>query len=109
MTAKKCGYKDTRGTITITGDATLTLTMTPQTHTLTVFCKDSKGKAIYGVSVYVNNNYRGTTDQNGKLVITNITAGTYIVTAKKTGYKDTSVNVTASSDKTVTTTMNSQK
>jgi hypothetical protein len=105
VTVKKCGYKDSSGSITVTGDATLTLTMNLQTYTLTVCCKDSKGKAVSDVSVYVNSIYRGTTDLNGKLVITNITAGTYTMTAKKTGYKDTSISITVSSDKTVTITM----
>ena len=105
VAVKKCGYKDRSCTITVTEDATLTLTMALQTYTLTVCCKDSKGKAVSGVSVYVNSIYRGTTDLNGKLVITNITACTYTVTVKKTGYKDTSVNVTVTSDKTVTITM----
>ena len=102
VTTKKCGYKDGSGTITVTGDATLTLTMTPQTYTLTVFCKDSKGKAVSGASVYINGNYQGVTDSSGKLAITNITAGTCTVTAKKGGYKDTSVNVTVTGDKTIT-------
>ena len=77
----------------------------PPTYTLTVFCKDSKGKAVSGASVYINGNYQGVTDSSGKLAIANITAGTCTVTAKKGGYKDTSVNVTVTGDKTITITM----
>jgi uncharacterized protein YigE (DUF2233 family) len=102
VTAKKCGYKDSSGTITITGDATLNLTMNPQTYTLTVFCKDSKGKAVSSANVYLNANLRGATDLNGKLTMTNLSAGTYTVTVKKSGYKDTSVDVTVTGDKTIT-------
>jgi murein DD-endopeptidase MepM/ murein hydrolase activator NlpD len=105
VTVKKCGYKDSSSTVTVSGDTTLTLTMTPQTYTLTVCCKNSKGKVISGASIYLNGNYQGLTDLSGKLIITNITAGTYTVTAKKGGYKDTSVNVTMTRDKTITITM----
>ncbi len=105
VAVKKSGYKDTSGTVTINGDATLTLTMTPQTYTLTVCCKDSKGKAVSGAGVYINGVYRGGTDSRGKLIATNITAGTYTVTIKKTGYKDSSVTVTVAGDKTISITM----
>jgi hypothetical protein len=105
VTAKKCGYKDTSSTTTINGDASLTLTMTAQTYTLTVCCKDSKGKAVSSANVYLNSNLKGATDLNGKLTITNLSAGTYTVTVKKSGYKDTSVNVTVIGDKTITITM----
>jgi hypothetical protein len=105
VTVKKCGYKDSSSTVTVSGDTTLTLTMTPQTYTLTVCCKNSKGKVISGASIYLNGNYQGLTDLSGKLIITNITAGTYTMTAKKSGYKDTSVNVTMTGDKTITITM----
>jgi hypothetical protein len=105
VTAKKCGYKDSSGTITVTGNATLTLTLTPQTYALTVRCKDSKGKAVSGASVSINGNYQGATDSNGKLSIINITAGTYTVTVQKSGYKNISVTVTINSDKTITITM----
>lgn len=105
VTAKKCGYKDTSSTTTVNGDASLTLTMTAQTYTLTVCCKDSKGKAVSSANVYLNGNPKGATDLNGKLTITNLSAGTYTVTVKKSGYKDTSVNVTVTGDKTITITI----
>ena len=105
VAVKKCGYKDSSDTITVTGDIALTLTMTPQTYTLTVCCKDLKGKAVSGASVYINGNYQGVTDSSGKLIVTNITLGTYTVTVKKSGYKDSSVTVTVASDKTITITM----
>ncbi len=105
VTVKKCGYKDSSGTVNVTGDANLILTMTPQTYTLTVFCKDSKGRTVSGANVYTNGNYQGVTDSSGKLTITNITAGTCTVTAKESGYKDTSVSVSVSGDKTITITM----
>jgi hypothetical protein len=79
--------------------------MTPQTYTLTVCCKDSRGQAIAGASVYVSGNLQGATNSSGQLTIPNRTAGTYVVTVKKNGYKDTTVNVIISSDKTVIITM----
>jgi hypothetical protein len=74
-------------------------------YTLTVCCKDSKGQAVSGASIYINGNSQGTTDSSGKLIVTNITVGTYTVTVKKSGFKDSSVTITVNSDKTVTITM----
>lgn len=72
---------------------------------LTVCCRDAKGKAVCGACVYVNGCYKGQTDSNGNLIITNVFAGTYTVTVKKCGYKDSSINVTVSGDETITITM----
>ena len=77
----------------------------PPSYTLTVYCQDKNGKPISGVSIYINGCFKGKTDASGKLAITNIPAGTYTVTAKKCGYKDTSISVTISSDTTITITM----
>ena len=77
----------------------------PPTYTLTVYCKDMKGKPISGASIYVNCCYKGKTDANGKLAIDNLLAGTYTVTAKKRGYNDTNTNVTITINKTITVTM----
>ena len=77
----------------------------PPTYKLTVYCKNSNGKAISGASVYLNGCCKGRTDANGQLSITNVLAGTYTVTAKKCGYKDTSITATISSDTTITITI----
>ena len=77
----------------------------PPAYTLTVYCKDMKGKPISSVRIYLNGYYKGKTDANGKLAIDNLLAGTYTVTARKRGYKDTNTNVTVTIDKTITITM----
>jgi hypothetical protein len=77
----------------------------PPSYTLTVYCKGTNGKPISGASIYLNGCCKGRTDANGKLSITNVLAGTYTVTARKCGYKDTSISATISSDTTITITM----
>ena len=52
-----------------------------------LYVKDAKNKDVVGVSVYKNGSHIGTTNDNGMINITaDSAAGTYALTANKTGY-----------------------
>lgn len=70
----------------------------PSTGTLTGNVKDQAGANVSGATVTTNTGgYSATTDANGNYTISNVAAGTYDVTASKSGY-----NSQTQSGKTVT-------
>lgn len=70
----------------------------PSTGTLTGNVKDQAGANLSGATVTTNTGgYSATTDANGNYTISNVAAGTYDVTASKSGY-----NSQTQSGKTVT-------
>jgi len=91
--------------VNLQSDTSITVYLTPisKTFSLTVVVKDLKtGSAVAGASVYLDGSYKGTTDSNGRLVISNVSEGSHIVRASKSGYYDKSQTVAVSSNTSVT-------
>jgi len=101
----KSGYNDGSQSVNLQSDTSITVYLTPisKTFSLTVVVKDLKtGSAVAGASVYLDGSYKGTTDSNGRLVISNVSEGSHIVRASKSGYYDKSQTVAVSSNTSVT-------
>lgn len=89
--ATKAGYSPAQQSFTIApGETrTITLNLNPEQATLNVFTVPS------GASIYVNNQYRGTTPPSGLSI--SVDPGTYTVTARLANYQDVSTTVTVGS------------
>jgi gliding motility-associated-like protein len=87
------GFEDFTGTITVDGeDMDETITMTPETHTITITVVDENGDPIAGATVTINGeNY--TTDENGQVTI-ELPDGEYDYTVEADGYNDFTGTIT---------------
>jgi hypothetical protein len=92
LTVNKTGYWSNSTVISVTSDLTInrTLTKMPSVGTIIVTVKDASDGYIQGAEIYLNGSYANSTDINGKLVIQNVSTGSYRVTAVKTGYDNAS-------------------
>lgn len=76
---------------------------TEESDSLTVYVKDSNTKEmISDASVYLDDNYKGKTGSEGKLIISGIYEGSHIVKVTKLGYEDRSTKVSMPSYEAVT-------
>ena len=75
----------------------------PTTGTITGWVKTAGGAAISGATVATSTGgYSTTTNSSGVYTLSNVTAGTYNVTASKSGYDSSSSNVTVTAGNTTT-------
>jgi C1A family cysteine protease len=98
--ASKTGYNSYTGSITVTTSQTISIVMTPVTHTLsgTIHTGSMTGSGLAGATVSVAGK-TATTASNGTFSIVGIPAGSYTYTVTKTGYVSyTSGTFTMSSD-----------
>lgn len=103
VTATAVDYAPLSAVVNVTAGQTsfcnFTLTLLSETGNITGVVKDENNNTISGATISVGGTtYSNTTDNNGSYIITGVPAGTYNVTASKTGYvsrTQTNVNVTA--------------
>ncbi|MCL2863387.1 MAG: hypothetical protein FWE54_04810 [Methanimicrococcus sp.] len=93
--ADKSGYQSAAVTKIITGEGEELLIIIPDyifaEDFYNLYTQDKDGKNISGVSVYKDGVHIGTTNDNGMINVTaDTTAGTYALTAVKSGYKSAS-------------------
>ena len=101
----KDGYNFYTGNINLTGDTPVTVTLSPKTYTVTIFVMDANtGNPISGATVSGIGN-GGTTDPNGKLTLTNVTAQSYTVQVSAVGYENTSKAITVNNNQQVNITL----
>jgi hypothetical protein len=67
-----------------------------------VYVKDNSGNKLSGASVYLDNSYKGKTDSDGYLRVSNVSEGYYTVRASKSGYEDDSERIHVGAGKTET-------
>jgi hypothetical protein len=90
--------------VPLTNDTEITIRLAPLTYTLTVHVVDANtGSSISAATVVAvgPQNLSGVTD-GGTVVFDNTQAGSYNVTASKTGYTSASVNVTVAGNTEIT-------
>jgi len=100
VNASKSGYNTYTGSITVNANQTLSIVMTPVTHTLsgTIHTGSMTGSGLSGATVSVAGK-TATTASDGTFSIAGIPAGSYTYTVTKTGYVSyTSGTFTMSSD-----------
>lgn len=61
--------------------------------TAVLSASDASGRDVDGVEVYVGGELKGTTDSAGKLVFGPVEGGDYTLTAKKTGFEDSDMDL----------------
>ncbi len=86
--ATKAGYSPAQQSFTVASGETRTinLDLSPERATLNIFSVPS------GASIYVNNQYRGTTQPSGLSL--DVSPGTYTITAKLSNYQDSTTTIT---------------
>ena len=87
--ASRAGYTTASSMVTLAADQNLTvnLTIDSNTGTLQGIVRDSRSVGIAGANVTTDTGgYSATTNSGGGYTISYVTAGTYAVTASKTGY-----------------------
>jgi len=107
VTLKLAGYQTYTNTYNVNSGQTTYATVTmvpvqnPSTGDLLVTSSPS------GAAVYLNGNYQGVTSSGGPLDITDLTAATYTVVLKKSGYQDytTTVKIVGGQTAQVTATL----
>lgn len=97
INATKTGYNVSSTTVNITNQTVyyvnFTLAAVVTTGTLRGFVKTSTGTAVQGATVTIASGQSVTTDNDGIYLFTNnVTAGSYIVTATKTGYQTSNIS-----------------
>ncbi|MFA5771840.1 MAG: carboxypeptidase regulatory-like domain-containing protein [Thermoplasmata archaeon] len=100
INATKTGYNISSTTVNVTNSTTyyvnFTLSAVITTGTLKGFVKTSAGAAIQGATVTITGGQSTTTDNDGMYSFTeNVTAGSYNVTATKTGYQVSTISAVA--------------
>ena len=101
----KDGYIFHTDNIELTGDISVTATLSPETYTVTIFVMDANtGNPISGATVSGIGS-EGTTDPNGKLTLTNVTAQSYTASVSATGYTATTKAITVSNNQQVNITL----
>ncbi len=111
VTASATGYTDsTQTNITVTSGQTTTLNfvLASGKGKISGYVSDTGGQAISGATVTTNSGgYSTTSGDGGYYVITNVSPGTYSVTAEKTDYQShTETGVTVTADATTTVNFN---
>jgi len=101
----KDGYNFYTGNINLTGNTPVTVTLSPKTYTVTIFVMDANtGNPISGATVSGIGS-GGTTDPNGKLTLTNVTAQSYTAQVSAVGYTNTSKSITVNNNQQVNITL----
>jgi hypothetical protein len=108
VTASKAGYQSqTQNNVTVTANQTTTVnfSLTPiPCGTIAGYVRDPSNNPIAGATVSTNTGgYSTTTQSDGSYTLSNVAAGTYNVTASKTGCNpQTQTNVTVTANQTTT-------
>jgi len=101
----KDGYNFYTGNINLTSNTPVTVTLSPKTYTVTIFVMDANtGNPISGATVSGIGS-GGTTDPNGKLTLTNVTAQSYTVQVSAAGYTATTNPITVNNNQQVNITL----
>lgn len=101
----KDGYNFHTDNIELTGDVSVTVTLTPETYTVTVFVMDATtNKAISGATLSGIGS-GGVTDQSGKFTFTDVVAQNYTLQASASGYMDASKDIIVNNNQQVNITL----
>ncbi|GAI19248.1 unnamed protein product, partial [marine sediment metagenome] len=100
--ARKDGYSPDSATISVPETTSVTLTLTRLVYTVTVTVT---GSQIAGASIYLDGGYVGSTDAAGTLAITEVTAGSHTIEARKSGYESDSATISVPETTSVTLTL----
>ncbi len=100
--ARKDGYSPDSATISVPETTAITLALTRLVYTVTVTVT---GSQISGASIYLDGSYVGATDATGTLTITEVTAGSHTIEARKSGYESDSATISVPETTSVTLTL----
>jgi TolB protein len=110
ITVSAAGYQETSKDVHVTGDESLTITLSQVEEdtsiSFTVIVQDATGRAVAGASVVLTGpaGYTDTTDVQGIVVFSPVVEGTYVLTVSHADYgtyTDPTIQVTASTALTV--------
>ena len=98
--ATKEGYNNASKNVTIRKgiNTNVAITMSIKTFTLTIYVKDSAGKAVSNAYVYLDGSRKGTTDKTGKLTVRSVAYGQHTILVRKSGYLDYSTIISVTSN-----------
>ena len=93
-------YTTSTSTITVTSSSSALFTLTVNVR--------SSSSPVYGASVNLDGILKGTTNSQGRLIISGVTAGSHTVTVTKTGFRTASQAVYVAADTSTTITLTSK-